>query len=55
MLKLRLQVPRGSLVQGEPGNVPGEEYMGYTVRVAEWRYTEWLAFDNTTGVAHWVR
>ena len=26
----------------------------YTVRVAEWRYTEWVRFENTTGVADWL-
>ena len=26
----------------------------YTVRVADWRYTEWVRFDNTTGVADWL-
>eukprot|EP00662_Eupelagonemidae_sp_cell21_P054153 gene54153-30451_t len=27
--------------------------MGYTVRVAAWRYTEWVEFDPTRGVANW--
>lgn len=31
------QVPRGALVNGEPGDVAGERYMGYTVRVQSWR------------------
>ena len=48
------QVPRGALVDGEPGNAAGEIYMGYTVRVAAWRYTEWVGFDNNTGVADWA-
>ena len=26
----------------------------YTVRVANWRYTEWVKFSNTTGVADWL-
>ena len=47
------QVPRGRLVQGEPGDEPGEAYMGYSVRVAEWRYNEWVRFDNQTGTADW--
>ena len=47
------QVPRGQLVDGEPGNVAGEHYMGYTVRQPGWRYTEWVAFDNTTGKGNW--
>jgi|TARA_B110000902_G_C14167149_1_gene535406 hypothetical protein len=47
------QVPRGKLVNGEPGNVAGEEFMGYTVRVGTWRYTEWVGFDDTTGIADW--
>ena len=47
------QVPRGLLVNGEPGDRPGEAYMGYTVRVASWRYTEWVKFDNVTGIADW--
>lgn len=28
-------------------------YMGYTVRVAGWRYTVWLAFNGTTNRAQW--
>jgi hypothetical protein len=32
------QVPRRMLVNGEPGNVPGERLMGYTLRVAVWWY-----------------
>lgn len=40
-------------MQGEPGDVPGEHFMGYTVRVADWRYTEWVLFDNQTGTANW--
>ena len=31
------QVPRGALVDGEPGNVAGETYMGYTMRTDAWR------------------
>lgn len=48
------QVPRGKLVNGEPGDVAGEHFMGYTVRVADWRYTEWVRFENTSGVADWL-
>lgn len=47
------QVPRGAIVNGEPGDVPGELFMGYSVRVPEWRYTEWVRFDNLTGVPDW--
>jgi arylsulfatase A-like enzyme len=47
------QVPRGALVQGEPGDVAGERYMGYSLRVASWRYTEWIGFNATRGVANW--
>ena len=47
------QVPRGALVNGEPGNVAGERYMGYSVRVADWRYSEWVPFNNATGVPDW--
>ena len=46
-------MPRGALVNGEPGDVAGEEWMGYSVRVARWRYTEWVPFDNVTGRADW--
>jgi hypothetical protein len=28
-----------------------ESYMGYSVRSIGWRYTEWRAFNRTTGVA----
>ena len=31
------QIPRGALVDGEPGNVAGETYMGYTMRADAWR------------------
>ena len=48
------QVPRGVLVNGEPGDVAGERFMGYSVRVPEWRYTEWVRFDNLTGVPDWT-
>lgn len=47
------QVPRGAIVNGEPGDVPGEIFMGYTVRTASWRYTAWVRFENSTGVADW--
>lgn len=47
------QVPRGALVNGEPGNVAGEIYMGYSVRVPSWRFTEWVKFDPDTGIADW--
>ena len=33
--------------------MPGERFMGYSVRVPEWRYTEWVRFDNLTGVPDW--
>lgn len=32
------QVPRGNLTFGEPGDVAGEAYMGYTLRQPGWRY-----------------
>lgn len=42
------------MIQGEPGDVAGELYMGYTVRSgAGWRYTEWRRFDNISGIADW--
>lgn len=49
------QVPRGALVNGMHADVKtGEEvYMGYSVRTANWRYTEWVKFDNQTGIADW--
>jgi hypothetical protein len=31
------QVPRGKLVDGEPGNIAGEVFMGYTLRQPGWR------------------
>ena len=31
-----------------PGNL-GEAVMGYTVRVDEYRFTEWYGFDRSTG------
>lgn len=49
------QVPRGAIVNGEPGDIAGERYMGYTVRVADWRYTEWVEFDPARGVANWTK
>jgi hypothetical protein len=45
------QITRGALVNGMHANLPEEVYMGYSVRTPEWRYTEWVKFDNTTGVA----
>ena len=49
------QVPRGALVNGEPGNnaIASETFMGYTVRTVAWRYTSWVRFDNLTGAANW--
>jgi len=47
------QVPRGKLVDGEPGDVAGESYMGYTLRQEGWRYTEWIAFDPDLGKGNW--
>jgi hypothetical protein len=29
--------------------------MGYTLRVAGFRYTEWLSFDHLQGVADWTK
>ena len=31
------------------------DYMGYSVRSDEWRYTEWHVYDTTTGVAMWTK
>lgn len=49
------QVPRGALTgnQTEPGDIPAEQFMGYTLRVAGWRYTEWHPFNRTTATADW--
>lgn len=49
------QVPRGAMRQGMSGSVPAESYMGYTVRVAGWRYTEWRPFNNNTARANWTK
>merc|ERR1712176_612660 len=45
------QITRGALVNGMHANKPEEVYMGYSVRSASWRYTEWVKFDNKTGYA----
>merc|ERR1712039_984100 len=45
------QITRGALANGMHANKPEEVYMGYSVRTAEWRYTEWVKFNNTTGIA----
>lgn len=45
------QITRGALVNGMHANKPEEVYMGYSVRTGSWRYTEWVKFDNTTGIA----
>eukprot|EP00755_Sulcionema_specki_P014821 Sspe_Gene.57722::Locus_31672_Transcript_1_1_Confidence_1.000_Length_1561::g.57722::m.57722/K01136/IDS; iduronate 2-sulfatase len=29
------------------------DFMGYTMRTADWRYTAWVAFDNSTMRADW--
>jgi len=47
------QITRGALVNGMHANKPEEVYMGYSVRTPSWRYTEWVKFDNTTGIADW--
>jgi len=49
------QITRGSLVNGMHGNRPEEVYMGYSVRTPSWRYTEWVKFNNKTGVADWSK
>jgi arylsulfatase A-like enzyme len=48
------QITRGALVNGMHANLPEEVYMGYSVRTPSWRYTEWVKFDNTTGIADWT-
>merc|ERR1712039_609658 len=45
------QITRGALVNGMHANKPEEVYMGYSVRTPSWRYTEWVKFDNKTGIA----
>lgn len=45
------QITRGALVNGMHANLPEEVYMGYSVRTESWRYTEWVKFDNQTGIA----
>merc|ERR1711879_476542 len=49
------QITRGALVNGMHANKPEEVYMGYSVRSASWRYTEWVQFDNTTGIANFSK
>jgi len=52
------QVPRNAVVEGMQGGKVakslGERYMGYTLRMDEWRYTEYHAFDPDRGVANWT-
>merc|ERR1719329_782060 len=48
------QITRGELFNGIHPNLPGEIYMGYSVRTPSWRYTEWVKFDNATGIADWT-
>ena len=50
------QVPRDRLVQGMSGAgpPPHEQFMGYSIREDEFRYTEWHPFDPETGVANWT-
>ena len=30
-----------------------ESVMGYSVRTHEWRYSEWVTFDNKAGLPDW--
>ncbi len=50
------QYPRQSTPCG--GGVPDCGYphvMGYTLRTSEWRYTEWVAYDNATFTPQWEK
>eukprot|EP00039_Didymoeca_costata_P009731 m.129677 g.129677 ORF g.129677 m.129677 type:complete len:231 (-) comp14583_c0_seq2:56-748(-) len=47
------QVPRGAIIDGEPGNIPGEIYMGYTLRTEGYRYSEWVGFNASLGKGNW--
>ena len=48
------QYPRG-LPKGAKRDSKGDHAMGYTVRTAEWRYTEWVYFHNATYKMDWSR
>lgn len=52
------QVPRNAVVEGMQGGKVagslGERYMGYTLRMDGWRYTEYHPFDPAHGVANWT-
>lgn len=48
------QYPRG-LPKGTKRDAPGDHAMGYTVRTAQWRYTEWVYFHNKTYTMDWSR
>lgn len=49
-----IQVPRASVRNGQGGCTPGDEqFMGMSVRIVGYRYTEWVAFDNATGTPDW--
>ena len=51
------QVPRNAAVDGMQGSKVarklGELFMGYSLRGAHWRYTEWFPFDPERGAANW--
>ncbi|XP_065194417.1 ulvan-active sulfatase-like [Sycon ciliatum] len=48
------QYPRG-LPKGTKRDHPHDHSMGYSVRTADWRYTEWVYFHNTTMTHDWDR
>ena len=48
----------GSGLTSIPGHPPfdnehGENVMGYTIRVDQYRFTEWVRFNRTTAMPHW--
>ena len=49
------QYPRGTSQCSPPAPNCGIPHaMGYTVRTPEWRYTEWVAYDNVSYTPRWA-